>query len=229
MRHILSVALLAFAGALLGSLAVRDTHAAYCHTKFANGTWVEAREGVDFAFLLPVDGGTILHNEDVTAEDECFGAWKEVHTPATRRRLEATSQFGWASQWGWCTAEKTDTGGIEYPCPTPPTQYVTSFTCKDYVAQGGSYTSKRIAGENKCTVEYEDRSEAIRCGDLKASDLVTCPELYGYQSQAVFQKAGGDIVTFENKCYVYCTLTKPILEEICNMNYYADDLDGLEC
>ena len=86
MRRLLTIGLLAFAGALLGSLAIRDTHATYCHTKFAGGRFEEVQEGVDYTFLLQ-EGGTVLLVEEVAEGDECFVAWKAVHTSATNRRL----------------------------------------------------------------------------------------------------------------------------------------------
>jgi len=70
--------------------------ASYCHTKFAKFRWEEVQEGVDYTFLLQ-EGGTVLLVEEVSEGDECFVAWKAVHTSAGQapgRRLESGSLGG---------------------------------------------------------------------------------------------------------------------------------------
>ena len=93
MRTILTIGTLVLFGTLLATVAVRDTHAAYCHSKVSNAVWEVPREGVDYAFLMPADGGKVLLVEEVTAQDECFGEWEAIYSRApSGRRLMVSAQ-----------------------------------------------------------------------------------------------------------------------------------------
>jgi hypothetical protein len=86
MSRALTIGLLALAGALLGSLVVRDTYASECAAQFAAGRWESAVEGGVYSHVLPLEGGVVVHNEEVTVGSYCHAAWKRAH--AGGRRLQ---------------------------------------------------------------------------------------------------------------------------------------------
>ena len=94
MSRALTIGLLALAGALLGSLVVRDTYASECAAQFAAGRWESVVEGGVYSHVLPLGGGVVVHNEEVTVGSYCHAAWKRAHAPGRRLEPPVLTLFG---------------------------------------------------------------------------------------------------------------------------------------
>ena len=81
---------LALLGALVGTVAVRESLATECHRAVAEVVWEEAVAGATYEFVILEAGGRVLHNREATEGTAChphFTELYEVYTPDQRRRL----------------------------------------------------------------------------------------------------------------------------------------------
>ena len=82
---------LALLGALVGTVAVRESLATECHRAVAEVVWEEAVAGATYEFVILEAGGRVLHNREATEGTAChshFTELYEVYTPDQRRRLQ---------------------------------------------------------------------------------------------------------------------------------------------